>query len=375
MNIFLKHIFVLGLKEIKSFFNDKVFVIFVVWAFTLNIIIAADAGDLDVKNAAIAVVNEDNSPISRNIINSLRQPRFQDPVLIQFNKIDTVLDSGKYVFVLVIPENFESNLLSGKKAELQLNIDATAVSQAYLGSSYIKIIIDNEISNYLKNYVKDQKFSTFNQVIRVKYNENRRSDWFMSLSELIMMGTILSVMLPAVALIREKESGTIEHLLVMPVTPQEIMLSKIWSSSFIILTFAIASVFLIIKWHYGVKIQGSLFLFFIGFLIFQFSITSLGIAIATFVNNTAELALLTVLIMMPMVFLSGAFTPTESMAPIMQKIMFLSPLKHCMDFAYGVAFRGATIFEIWKPIFAMIISGVILFTLSSLRFNSWFNNK
>ncbi|MDD2839655.1 MAG: ABC transporter permease [Rickettsiales bacterium] len=371
-----KHIYILGKKEVKSFLNDRIFVIFVVWAFTLNVIIAADAGNLEVKNAAIAIVNEDQSILSRNITMGLREPYFQKPVEISFADIDDALDKGKYSFVLVIPEHFQANLLAQKPTEIQLNIDATVISQAYIGSNYIKQIINTEISNYLQTGLtaNNDSRSMFEQVIRVKYNPNRQSEWFMSIAEIIMMGTILSIMLPAVALVREKESGTIEHLLVMPITPQEIMLSKIWSNSIIILLFAIASMLIVVEGYYGVKVQGSLILFFIGFIIFQFSIASLGIVLATFANNTAQLALLTVAVMMPMVFLSGAYTPIESMSPFVQKIMFLSPLKHCMDFSFAVIFRGATIFEAWQPMLFMALYGIILFTFSSLKFNNWFNS-
>ncbi len=377
LRVSLKHIYILGKKEIKSFLNDKIFVVFVVWAFTINIIIAADAGNLDVKNAAIAVVNEDQSQLSKNILTGLRSPYFQKPIEISFADIDNALDKGKYSFIIVIPEHFQANLLAQKPTEIQLNIDATVVSQAYVGSNYIRQIINNEILNYLRSAIKSNNNSRpiFEQVVRVRYNPNMQSEWFMSIAEMVMMGTILSIMLPAVALVREKESGTIEHLLVMPITPQEIMLSKIWSNSIIILLFAIASMLIVIEGYYNVKIQGSLILFFIGFIIFQFSIAALGIVLATFANNTAQLALLTIAIMMPMVFLSGAFTPTESMAPFIQKIMFLSPLKHYMDFSFAVIFRGATIFEAWQPMLFMALYGIILFTFSSLKFNSWFNSS
>ena len=375
MRNFLKHILTLGIKEFKSFFNDKVFLVFVIWGFTLNIIVAANSGNMDIKNASIAVVNEDGSTLSRNITMALREPYFKKPQNITFKEIDDAMDMGEYTFVVVIPEHFEADLLANKKAEIQLDIDATVMSQAYIGSGYIKQIINQEISNFLTLNGKNTGFTPFEQVIRIKYNPNTISEWFMAIAQIITMGTMLSIMLPAVALVREKEAGTIEHLLVLPLTPQEIMMSKIWSNSLIILIFAIMSMFVVVKQYFGVKIQGSLFLFFVGFVIFQFSITSLGIMIATFANNTAQLALLSILVMMPMTFLSGMYTPMESMAPILQKIMFLSPLKHCMDFAFAVVFRGAGFFEIWQPMFYMLLMGIILFVLSSLRFNRWFNSS
>ncbi len=375
MKNFLKHIATLGIKEFKSFFNDKVFLIFVVWGFTLNIIVAANSGNMDIKNASIAVVNEDDSSLSRNIIMALREPYFKKPAHITFNEIDRAMDLGEYTFVVVIPEHFQADLLAGKTAEIQLNIDATVMSQAYIGSGYIKQIINQEITNFLNVHGGTTGFTPFEQVIRIKYNPNSISEWFMAIAQIITMGTMLSMMLPAVALVREKESGTIEHLLVMPLTPQEIMMSKIWSNSLIILCFAIMSMFVVVKEYFGVKIQGSLVLFFVGFILFQFNVTSLGIMLATFANNTAQLALLTIMVMMPMTFLSGMYTPMESMAPMLQKIMFLSPLKHCMDFAFAVVFRGATFFEIWQPMLWMLGMGTCLFILSSLRFNRWFNSS
>ena len=313
------------------------------WGYTLEKLVINGKtrlkGDVTIsgaKNAAVAIVNEDQSTLSRNISKALRQPYFQEPVEISYAEINEGLDQGKYSFVIVIPEHFQANLLAGKPTEIQLNIDATAISQGYIGSGYIKQIIMSEINTFLNSNVEKNEKPLFDQVIRVKYNPNLKSEWFMSVAQIIMMGTMLSIMLPAVALVREKESGTIEHLLVMPITPQEIMFSKIWSNSLIILFFAILSMNIVVKGYYGVHIQGSLILFFIGFMLFQFSVTSLGIVLSTFASNTAQLALSTIAVMMPMVFLSGAYTPAESMSPFMQKIMFFVIKKPLLGAAFFI---------------------------------------
>ena len=284
------------------------------------------------------------------------------------------MDMGNYTFVLVIPSRFQANLLSGKTAEIQLNIDATVMTQGYIGSNYIKQIVTQEIENYLMENGKQPQISSYDHIVRIKYNPNIISEWFMAIAQMVNQGTMLSMLLPAVAMVRERESGTIEHLLVMPLTAKEIMLSKIISNSLIILLFAIISMLTVVRGYFNVNIQGSLWLFFFGFILFQFNVTSLGIALSTFANNTAQLALLTMAVMMPISFLSGMYTPMESMAPILQKVMFLSPLKHCMDFTYPVIFRGAGFFEVWKPMLWMLGMGILLFSLSSFRFNRWFNN-
>ena len=116
-------------------------------------------------------------------------------------------------------------------------------------------------------------------------------------------------------------------------------------------------------------------MFFTGFAIFQFNTTSLGVLLSTLSNNTAQLVLLTIAVLMPINFLSGTITPLESMAPILQKLSFLSPLRHCIDFAIPVTYRGAEFSEVWKPMLNMLIMGIVLFILASLRFNRWFNSN
>ena len=371
----IKHILFLGVKELKSFFNDKVFLIFVIWGFTLNIISQTKSIKMDVNNASVAIVDEDASPLSRNIAKSFREPFFREPKLITFSEIDENMDSGVYTFVIVIPKDFQKNILANKYTSIQVNIDATVMTQGYIGSGYISRIITQEVSTYLaKKGLSQQKFN-YENIVRVKYNPNIDSTQFASVNGIIGLGTMLSIMLTAVAMIREKESGTIEHLLTMPLTSQEIMLSKIWANSLIILVCMLFSMYAIVQGYFKIKIQGSLLLFFAGFAIFQFNTTSLGVLLSTLSNNTAQLVLLTIAVLMPINFLSGTVTPLESMAPILQKLSFLSPLRHCIDFAIPVTYRGAEFSEVWRPILNMFIMGIVLFILASLRFNRWFNSN
>lgn len=373
MKKFFRHTTLLGLKEIKSFLHDKVFLIFVIYAFSLNIVVAAKGASLDLKNASVAYVDEDKSQLSRRYIQALRKPHFKTPVEIKFDEIDKNLDMGKYTFVIVIPSRFQADLMSGKNPSIQLNIDATAVSQAYIGDAYITQIINQETLRFFN----DRDFRAnlpVEQVVKVLHNPNLSSEWFMSISELIMITTMLSMILPAVALIREKESGTIEHLLVMPLTELEIILSKVWSNALIILLCAGLSMAAIVQLYFGVKIQGSIWSMLLGLMIFQFSITSLGIVLATFSKNTPQIAIIVILVMMPMVFLSGTFTPAESMPGPMASLMFLSPLKHAIDFVMSLVFRGAGLLDLWKQLGALLLTGTLFFTIALMRFRRWFNS-
>jgi len=235
--------------------------------------------------------------------------------------------------------------------------------------------MNNEVLVFLKSHKVDVGKNFLEQVSRVKFNENMLSYWFMAITELTLVMTMLSMMLPAVALIKEKETSTIEHLLVMPLKPAEIMLAKIWANSLILMFSYIVSLMLIIQTYFRIKVQGSMLLLLFGLAIFQFSVASLGMMLATFARNTSQLALVVILFMMPMVFLSGSFTPPESMHPFMQNFMFLSPLKHCMDFVFALIFRGAGISELWKSLVIMFGIGVGTFSLSLMRFRTWFNSN
>ncbi|MFC1659471.1 ABC transporter permease [Pseudomonadota bacterium] len=374
MKKFFKHTALLGLKEIKSFLNDKVFLIFVIYVFSVNIVFAAKGASLDLKNASVAYVDEDKSQLSQRYIQALRKPHFKTPVEITFDEIEEKLDKGKNTFAIIIPKNFQADLMSGKETSIQLNIDATAVSQGYIGDAYITQIINQETLRFFNEKNFETKLPV-EQVVKVLHNPNLSSEWFMSISELIIVTTMLSMILPAVALIREKEIGTIEHLLVMPLTEVEIIISKIWPNILIILLCAGLSMAVIVQLYFGVTIQGSILSLMLGLIVFLFAIASLGIVLATFSKNIPQIAIIVILVMMPMVFLSGTFTPPESMPGPMEHLMFLSPLKHAIDYIMSLVFRGAGLLDLWKQLSAMLLTGILFFTVALFRFRAWFNSE
>lgn len=372
---FLKNTMLLSYKEIKSFLMDKVFLIFVIYAFSLDIIAAAEGVSLELRNASVAYIDEDNSQLSRNFFQAMQQPYFQRPERIEFDEIKEKLDDGRYTFIVVIPSNFLSDLLADKNPQVQINIDATAVSQAFIGDLHIRSIIVQETERFLQTLpsISNEKPKIdLEQVVRVRYNPNRDNRLFMAVGEMIIIITLISMILPAIALTREKEKGTIEHLMVMPLKPTQILLAKILSNGLIMIIATLCTLVAIIGLHYNIIVQGSLFLFLVGVVIYQFSVASLGVVIATFSKNSAQLALLIFLVMMPIIFLSGIFTSQESMHPIVQEIMFLSPLKHAADFFMAIVFRGASFVEIWHELAAIFIVGSILFVVAVLRFRRWF---
>lgn len=207
-----------------------------------------------------------------------------------------------------------------------------------------------------------------NLVIRAKFNPNLKSAWFTAVMQVINNVTILAVVLAGAALIREREQGTIEHLLVMPVTPTEIMLAKIWANGLVIVVAAILSLLIVVEGLLGVPVAGPIPLFVAASVLYLFSVTALGILIATISTSMAQFGLIVMPILIMMMLLSGSTTPMESMPEWLQNAMQLSPSTHFVALSQAVLYRGAGLSIVWPEMAALTVIGAVFFTLALLRF-------
>ena len=290
---------------------------------------------------------------------------FRKPVMIERSEIDKSLDRGTYTFVAVIPCDFQKDLQYGKNPEIQLNVDATRMSQAFNGSSYIQQIVAKEINAYFHG----GKSATLAQaVVRNRFNPNLTRPWFGGVVQLINDITMLAIILTGAALIRERENGTLEHLLVMPVTGFEIMCAKIWSMALVVLFASTVSLFAVIQGFLHMPIEGSAPLFFFGVAIHLFAVTSLGIFLACFAKNMPQLGMMIILFLIPMLVLSGGFTPKESMPETLQLVMQAAPTTQMVEISQAILYRGAGISVVWYPMLKLFIIGAALFTVSLTRF-------
>lgn len=361
----LDNIYRLGLKELYSLRYDLFLVFLIIYFFSFGVYEGAQSGNTDVYNASIAIVDEDRSILSNRIRDSLLQPYFKSPDLISINEIDYALDNGLYSFVIDIPPSFQKDLIAGRQPEIQINVDATAMSIAGRGASYIESIISEEIGKFLELGSERQPA---NIVIRSKFNPNLEGSWFQSVMELINNITILAIILTGAAVIREREHGTIEHLLVMPLKPFDIMLAKIWANGMVVVVAVIISLYLIVKGLLEVPITGSIPLFILGTIAFLFSVTSLGILLATIARSMPQFGLLAIPVFLIMMMLSGVYTPMDSMPDILRYIMYFSPSTHFVRFAQAVLFRDAGIELVWLDFALVVLLGVLYLIVALLRF-------
>ncbi|PZU69334.1 ABC transporter permease [Sphingobium sp.] len=363
----LSNIYRLGIKELWSLWRDPAMLVLIVFTFTVAVYSSASSMPETLHNAPVAIVDEDDSPLSRRIISAFYPPQFMPPAMISPAQIDPGMDAGIYTFVLHIPSGFQRDVLAGRPAEVQLNTDATRMTQAFTGSGYIQQIVMGEVTEFVEG-TRGAAAAPVDLEMRARFNPTLDKSWFGGLSQIINQITMLSIILTGAALIREREHATIEHLLVMPVTPFEIMVSKIWAMGAVVLVAAFLSLTFVVQGLLGVPVAGSLPLFFSGAALVLFATTSLGIFMATLARNMPQFGMLVVLVLLPLQMLSGGSTPRESMPELVQTIMLAAPTTHFVQLGGAILFRGAGFDVVWPQFLAVSVIGVIFFLIALARF-------
>ncbi|MEH4647329.1 ABC transporter permease [Escherichia coli] len=316
----LRNIFNLGIKELRSLLGDKAMLTLIVFSFTVSVYSSATVTPGSLNLAPIAIADMDQSQLSNRIVNSFYRPWFLPPEMITADEMDAGLDAGRYTFAINIPPNFQRDVLAGRQPDIQVNVDATRMSQAFTGNGYIQNIINGEVNSFVARY-RDNSEPLVSLETRMRFNPNLDPAWFGGVMAIINNITMLAIVLTGSALIREREHGTVEHLLVMPITPFEIMMAKIWSMGLVVL-----------------------------------------------VVSGLSLGLLVILVLLPLQMLSGGSTPRESMPQMVQDIMLTMPTTHFVSLAQAILYRGAGFEIVWPQFLTLMAIGGAFFTIALLRF-------
>ncbi len=363
----LSNIFWLGVKELRSFLHDYVLLGLVFYTFSLAVMAQSQSNTQEVRHASIAIVDEDHSTLSRQIASGFLPPYFKKPIYIEERDIDGLMNLGRFTFVIDIPPNFERDVRAGRSPTLQLLVDATAMVQAGLGSGYASQIINDEVNRFITRSERVAQ-PPVNLAIRVAFNPNVTTGWFTSVMGIINNITMLAIILAGAAVVREREHGTMDHLRVMPLTPFEIALAKVWANGLIIAVAAGLSLEFVVQGLLHIPINGSVPLFMLGVCLYLFFSTSIGIFLATVARTMPQLGLLYMLVAMPMNILSGSNTPLDSQPAWLRTVMQASPSTHFVSFAQSILYRGAGIYEVWPRFLAVALIASLFLGLAVLRF-------
>ena len=363
------NIYWLGVKELQSFLRDYVLLGLVVYSFSLAVILQARSNSQELNNGSLAIADEDHSELSRRIGHAFLPPLFQPAQAITEADIVPLMNRGRYTFVIDIPPNFQRDVLGGRRPQLQVDVDATAMVQAGLGAGYAQQIIDTEIADFLSRS-EGVPLSTVNLNVLISFNPNITTAWFTSVMGIINNVTMLAIILAGAAIVREREHGTMDHLLVMPLTPFEIAMSKVWANGLVITVAVAVCLYVVVKIVLGIPIAGSIPLFMIGVMIYLFFATAIGIFLGAVAQSMPQLGLLFMLVFLPMNLLSGSNTPLESMPAWLAAAMQASPSTHFVSFAQSILYRGAGFNVVWPEFLLVAGIGGLFFGLAILRFRS-----
>ena len=364
----IRNIIQLGIKELRGLWRDPLLVTLIVYSFTMSVYVSAKSTPDAISNAAIAIVDEDGSQLSKRVSDAFLPPLFARPHYLRLDEVDEAMDKGRYTFIVIFPPNFQEKVLANNNPEVQVNVDATRMSQAFTGNGYIQQIIAKEVNSFVNETTGRSTTDTADILIRNRFNPNLIKAWEGAMNGLVNNVTMIALILTGAALIRERERGTLEHLLVMPVTPFEIMVSKVWSMSSVVLIATGLSLHVVVQAALNVPVAGSFWLFMTGVLFNLFAVTSLGIFLACFARDMPQLGILMILVLLPMQMLSGGTTSQDNMPDLIRWIMQLSPTTHFVNFSKAILFRGAGLLIVWPIFLKMIAIGALFFSIAISRF-------
>ncbi|MBC3909861.1 ABC transporter permease [Undibacterium umbellatum] len=368
-------------KELLQLMRDPILLVFVLYAFSADIYNAASGVSFQLNNAALVLFDLDRSAASRELAGRFMPPEFRwAGAITHASQGQKMLDDGKAMAVLDIPPDFSERLARGDTASVQMQIDASNSVQGFLAAV--------DATQIVARYGLEQTAQRLgvgvggtggnldapliNNQTRVWFNPNQNDAWFMGISELLNVITLFSMLLPAAAMVREKERGTIEQLLVSPLSPWQIMIPKIVAMVAVILGGTALGLFGILVPVFAVPVAGSLLLFFVLTTLYVSTLAGIGILIATMTRNMAQAGMMVILIIAPMMFLSGAWTPPEAMPALMRLGMYVSPLYYYINASYGILMKGAGISVLWPMFAGIFLIGVLVSMTTIVRFKKQF---
>ncbi|MCW5657230.1 MAG: ABC transporter permease [Burkholderiaceae bacterium] len=376
--VWLEQLRVLVVKELKQLLKDRALFAYTVFIFTLDIALAAGASSIELRRAPLAVHDLGHAAVGRELIGRFQPPYFRiESHVSDARDAAAQLDRGEVRAVLALTTDFDRDLASGRQAEVQLLVDTAQAIQGFLVASYAERIAAELGDEWTRRSLErqgidPQRLPAIVAAPRYAYNPTLNEIWFNTVSEWLTMLTIAAVVLPAAALVRERERGTVEQLLVAPLTSLQVVLSKVLAMVLVMLAGTAVAVFGVMHFAYGVPMRGDVGLFFAVTALFTMSCAGVGIVASGFARNSGQMSLIVILIVVPMIMLSGTWNMVESMPGWLQALTELSPLRHFIVLAYGLLIRGAPIETLAPALLSMLAIGSALLAVGVLQFRRQF---
>jgi ABC-2 type transport system permease protein len=361
------------LKEFIQVLRDRRLRVLLFLPPLVQLVVYGYAINFDIKHIRTAVFDDDRTAISREFIDRVANTEYFDLryYLDNEGKARDLIDRGELTLLVRIPRDFAKNIKTNQTASLQLIVDGTDSNQALVVMRYINTVINDYTQGLLDQRLRKMGLTDVKTPVtieqRVFYNENLTGRWSFVPGVIAMVVMLVSLMLTALAVVREKEIGTMEQLLVSPLKPAELMLGK--TIPFVIIAVIDAGLVTAagVFW-FGVPLRGSLLVLMLGTLLFLFNSVGLGLLISTLSSTQQQAMTASQFILTPAILLSGLIFPIANMPSAVQYLTYLNPLRYFMIVVRGVFLKGVGLDILWPEMLGLAMLGLVLFSVSVMRF-------
>lgn len=361
-------------KEFIQVFRDKA-MIFIIFVMPLvQVLLLGSAVSTNIKHIKTIICDLDRTPSSRELIRRFQHTKYFDLQFIEINQkhITPYIDQGKATIAIVIPTRFEKDLKRNQSPTVHILVDGQDSNSSLIAMGYANRIVQAFSLEKLQNSLtRDPK--AFRQIhlvapeTRIWYNPNLEAKNYMIPGIVIILLTVVTTLLTALGLVREKEIGTLEQLMVTPIKSYQLMIGKTVPFAilgFIEITFAIT----LAKLWYQIPIQGNLLLFFGFALIFMFTTLGVGIFVSTISKTQQQALFLAWFFMVFAILMSGFMFPIENMPKLMQYLTYINPVRYFITIVRELFLKGSGLSYLWQQGLIMTIFSIVIITFSAIRF-------
>jgi len=371
----MKIIFAIIVKEFLQLRRDPRLFGIIFLAPIFQLILFGYAANLDINNINTIVYNQDKTEASRDLIEKFERSGYftMDHYADSYNQIMNYIDKGEDLWALVIPKDFEKKLQRGEQVKIQALFDGSDGNKASIAFGYVTGVVSNYSQNILieakhKYGSRNMSAANINSELRVWYNPELKTRVFMLPGIMGLLLTIITTILMAMGIVKEREIGTLEQIIVTPIKPAQLVIGK--TIPFIILGFIdVLAVTVVMVFWFDIHIRGDFFFLMLASLIYVLSSLGIGLFIST-ISKTQQQAMMVAMfgILLPMNFLSGFAFPIENMPGWIQGITYLIPLRYYITILRGVILKGDGMLELIPETLALLGIGILILAASSLRF-------
>ncbi len=366
IQLFNSSLWALIRKEINQILRNRQLIVLLIVPPTVQLLLYGFALNPDVHNLKLGVIDYANVAQSRDLIREITSNDIFNLKSSPINEkeLNSRVEEGKLDVGVIIPPDF-ARKLANKEAEIQVFIDGVNANTAGLARGYMTQIIQQ----YNLRLQRHQTNTPISPQVVFLYNPGLTSSWFFVPGVMGLVLTLVGTLVSAVTVIREKDTGTLEQLLMTPTSNWEILVAKIVPLIFLLIGDILLALS-IGRLVFDLPFRGSFLLFLVLSSMYLFVGISLGMMLATVSSSQQQVVLTSFFINLPLVQTSGAIAPIEAMPPFFQVLSLLNPLRHYITIVRGILLKGVGLDVLWLNVLALVCFAVVLLTISISRFRS-----